>query len=206
MTLRLSVLVLCVALCFMSPAQGRAAGAAVTPQVKAVLEKAMDVQTRADLQGDAHRKERAELVHKLIADNFHSGEMAKNSVKEEWDKLTPKQRSEFQDLFTQLFEDSYTRLVLNFLQRETIEYGKEYQKDGSGHVETVIMRSNEHIPVNYELAQSSGRWLIRDVEIDGVSIVENYHSTFRRVIQADSFEGLLKKMRIQSQALGDRPS
>jgi len=171
--------------------------------VKSVLDKAMDIQTRPDLHGEAQVKERTRLIRQLISENFAAEEMAKESLKDSWDKLSPAQRTEFQKLFTSLFQDSYTRMVLNFLQKETVEYGQESTENKGVKVPTTIMRANEHIPVDYHLIQKNGRWLIADVDIDGVSIVENYRSTFRRVIQTSSFDNLLQKMRLQSQAIQD---
>jgi phospholipid transport system substrate-binding protein len=169
--------------------------------VTSVLDKAMDIQTQPNLQGEANKNKRAAMIRQLISENFDAEAMAKESIKENWDKLTPGQRSEFQKIFTSLFQDSYTRMVLNFLQREKVEYGSEAPEDKGVKVPTTIMRANEHIPVDYHLVQKSGRWLITDVDIDGVSIVENYRNTFRRVIQSSSFDNLLQKMRLQSQAL-----
>ena len=174
-----------------------------TAQVKQVLDKAMDIQTRPDLQGDSNRKARSKLIHQLISENFLSENMAQESLKGNWEKLSQKQRTEFQDLFTRLFQDSYTRMVLNFLQKEAIEYRSQSEESKAVKVQTVIMRANEHIPVHYDMVQKSGRWFIRDVEIDGVSIVENYRNTFQRVIQKESVEGLLQKLRVQSQAIRD---
>ncbi len=184
-----------------SPSMAASPGGAAT--VKAVLDKAMDIQTRPDLQGEANLKERTRLIRQLISENFAAEEMARDSLKESWDKLSPAQRTEFQKLFTALFQDSYTRMVINFLQRENVEYREESPADKGVKVPTTIMRANEHIPVDYHLVQKNGRWLITDVEIDGVSIVENYHNSFRRVIQTSSFDNLLQKMRLQSQAIQD---
>lgn len=174
-----------------------------TSRVKGVLEKAMEIQTRPDLEGDAHRAERAKLVRQVIAENFLAGQMAQESIKDQWDKISPAQRREFEDLFTVLFQDSYTRMVLNFLKKENIEYKGESSESGGMRVGTVILRTNEHIPVDYHLVQKSGRWLIRDVDIDGVSIVSNYTNTFRKVIGKGSFEDLLEKMRLQQKAIGE---
>ena len=185
------------------PSPVRAGSEDATAQVKAVLDKAMDIQTRPDLQGEAHRKERSKLIHQLIGENFLSDNMAKESLAGSWEKFSQKQRTEFQALFTKLFQDSYTRMVLNFLQKETIELRGQSEEGKAVRVRTVIMRSNEHIPVNYALVQKSGRWFIEDVEIDGVSIVENYKNTFQRVIQKESAAGLLQKLRVQSQAIRD---
>ena len=200
--------ILCLSLLLMLGGSYKAAGlTSGTATVKSVLDKAMDIQTQPDLQGETNVKKRAQLIRQLIAENFAAEEMAKESLKESWDKLTPAQRTEYQKLFTTLFQDSYTRMVLNFLQKENVEYRQE-ALDGKGvTVPTTIMRANEHIPVDYHLVQKNGRWLISDVDIDGVSIVENYRNTFRRVIQTSSFDNLLQKMRLQSQAVqGDSAS
>jgi phospholipid transport system substrate-binding protein len=188
-----------VLLLFGSPSMANAATGSAT--VKSVLDKAMDIQTQPDLQGESNVKKRAGMIRQIISENFDAEEMARQSLKENWDKLTPGQRSEFQKIFTGLFQDSYTRMVLNFLQREKVEYRQESPENKGVKVPTTIMRANEHIPVDYHLIQKGGRWLITDVDIDGVSIVENYRNTFGRVIQSSSFDNLLQKMRLQSQAI-----
>ena len=72
-------------------------------------------------------------------------------------------------------------------------------------VECGIFLYDEHIPVEYALVQKDGQWGIQDVTIDGVSIVGNYHNQFHKVILAQSFDALLKKMRLQSQATRTNP-
>ena len=198
MTIR-TALAVSVAVCLLfggGLAQAKESGA--TAQVKQVLDKAMEIQTREDLGGDGHRNERAKLVHELIDANFSSSDMAKEALSDNWGALSAPQRTEFVTLFTRLFQASYTRMVLNFLQRESVEYRGETDKAGATQVSTVITRANEHIPVDYLLIKKSGRWLITDVVIDGVSIVENYRNSFSRVIRTSSFASLLDKMRLQS--------
>jgi phospholipid transport system substrate-binding protein len=203
MTIRVSYLICFSLILMLGGSPTMAASTSGSAAVKAVLDQAMDIQTRPDLHGEANLKERTRLIRQVISENFAAEEMARESLKESWDKLSPTQRTEFQKLFTALFQDSYTRMVLNFLQRENVEYRQESTANKGVKVPTTIMRANEHIPVDYHLVQKDGRWLIADVDIDGVSIVENYHNSFRRVIQTSSFDNLLKKMRLQSQAIQD---
>lgn len=177
--------------------------ATATEGVKHILDKAMEIQNRPDLQGTEQRTARAQLIRQLIADSFLATDMARESLKEQWDKVPTGKRQEFVSLFTELFQDSYTRMVLNYLKQQTVEYRGEQSMPGNARVQTGIKRANEHIPVEYTVVQKEGRWLVRDVSIDGVSIVENYQTQFRRVMQAQSFEELLKKMRLQSQAIRD---
>lgn len=183
-----------------SKASAQTAGA--QPAVKAVLDRAMEIQTKAELQGDANRKERARLIRQLISESFLAEEMARESIGENWDKLSAKQRGEFTSVFKDLFQDSYTRMVLNFMQKETIEYKGESPSSGGAQVRTVIMRAAEHIPVDYKMERKNNNWYIRDVDIDGVSIVGAYKDKFRVVIKKDSFDGLMKSMKLQRQASG----
>ncbi|MHC1728443.1 MAG: phospholipid-binding protein MlaC [Syntrophobacteraceae bacterium] len=171
-----------------------------TAQVKAVLEKAMEIQTRPETQGSEHRKARSTEIRKLISESFLSAEMARESLDDHWNKLSAQQRQQYQDLFTGLFQDSYTRMVLNFLKRETVEYREETPAGQYVKVGTVIMRTNEHIPVDYILEKKGQKWSIRDVVIDGVSIIDNYKNTFGRVIRTQSFDVLIQKMKIQKKA------
>lgn len=200
--IRTLVLGMCACVAFMGMTPDRAgASQGAMDQVKSVLDRAIEIQTRKDLEGEGQRKERARLVRELIASSFVSDDMARDSLGGHWGKLSQKQRGEFQRLFSELFQDSYTRMVLNFLQKETIEYRGEVPKGKGMLVQTVIVRANEHIPVDYHLTQKSGKWWIRDVEIDGVSIVQNYRDTFNREISRSSFESLLQKMRVQNEAM-----
>jgi len=63
------------------------------------------------------------------------------------------------------------------------------------------VRTNDSIPVDYLLHQQGGNWLLYDVIVDGVSILEKYKSGFAREIQARSFQSLLNKMKTQLKAV-----
>ncbi len=191
------MVVLCLAVCLGAPSWG---AESATATVQALLGQAMEIQTRPALQGPEQRETRAQLIRQLIARHFLPVEMAHATIKESWESLSPAQRREFETLFIDLFQNSYTRMVLNYLHRETVAYEGEQPEGGGRRVRTSILRVNEHIPVEYSLVQKDGQWGIQDVTIDGVSIVGNYHNQFHKVILAQSFDALLKKMRLQSQA------
>ena len=169
-------------------------------QVRSVLDAAMDVQTRPGLQGPEHRKERAALIRKLISENFLTAEMSRDSLQGYWEKLSAKQREQYQTLFTSIFTDSYSRRVLDFLKRETIEYPGETPEGIYTKVSTIIMRTNEHIPVDYILERKEKKWMIRDVIIDGVGTVETYRNGFGAFLRNNAFDALIQRMATQKRA------
>ncbi len=172
--------------------------------VKKVLDSVMKIQTDPGLQGHENRYKRAMEIKKIIKENFDSYGMAKSSVQGYWKNIPGNKKKKFSEVFSDLFQDSYTRLVLNFLKKEHIEYLGQQVKDGHATVKTAIVRSNDRILVDYYLRlvnKNNKKWIIEDVSIDGVSIVGNYRSIFRREIARNSFDSLLKKMVIQQKAI-----
>ncbi len=176
-----------------------------TSQVRSMLEEVMAVQTNPQLQGAEFRNQRRAGIKRIIAQNFEFNAMAKHSLGQHWDKLNEAERAEFKALFQDLFQDSYTKLVLDFLKQEKILYNQEELRQSQALVKTTIVRVNEEIPVDYSLTVSQGRWVVEDVIIDGVSIVRNYQRSFTQVIQRESYKSLLQKMRLQQQAI-EKPS
>lgn len=176
-------------------------GGQSTECVRGILEQVMSIQTDPQMQGREFREKRRAAVKKVIADNFHFDTMAKQALGQHWESLDEKKRLEFKLLFQDLFQDSYTRLVLDFLGREKVLYTQEDVRQDHALVKTTIVRMKEEIPVDYSLVAVEQKWLVDDVKIDGVSIIQNYQKAFSRVIKQESYEALVKKMRLQQQAI-----
>jgi phospholipid transport system substrate-binding protein len=172
-----------------------------TAYVQGILNNVLAIQNNPAYEGPAHEATRGRLIHQIIAKSFDFAKMVQDSLGSTYHSLSPGQRREFTDTFSYLFQDSYTRLVLNFLKKENIEYKREQQQGGQARVDTILVRPNERIPVDYLMHRRSQNWLLYDVIVDGVSILENYRTQFARVIKAQSFGVLLQKMKTQRRAI-----
>lgn len=170
-------------------------------RIRAMLEEIMTIQTDPAIEGSEHREERRNAIKKIIGSNIDFDAMAQLALGPHWAGLSAAQRSEFKQIFQDLFQDSYSRLVLNFIKREKVLYPKEELHKGDAVVMTVIVRANDEITVDYTLSLNGGRWLVVDVKVDGVSIAGNYRNAFDRVIKKESFAGLVERMKIQQKAL-----
>ena len=181
--------------------QTRAVAGTPTEVVREMLGAVMTIQSDPGLQGPGSRAARRAEIKKVILGNFTFDEMARETLGQYWNTLDGRRRSEFRSVFQDLFLDSYSRLVLDFLKKERIVYVGEDSGQGRTAVKTLIQRTNEEIPVDYYLIQVEGGLKVRDVSIDGVSIVGNYRNSFSRIIKKESYESLLKKMKLQQQTL-----
>jgi len=169
-------------------------------QVKATLEAASAILGDPKLAGPEKEEERREAVKKIIFDRFDLREMAARSLGDQWVKLTPSQQEEFVQVFGDLFQRSYTRLVLKFLPERRTLYGQE-RLDGSTALvkTTLVSQRNERLPVDYRLIRKGSRWAFFDVIIDGVSIVGNYRTQFSKIIRNSSYESLVRRMKLKQE-------
>ncbi len=168
-----------------------------TDYVRGILDQVMAIQNNPALTEPARARE----IRRVIQKSFDFPLMAKNSLGPVYDRLNPAQRRDFVNTFGYLFQDSYTRMVLNFLKQETIKYHQEHRENGQARVNTTIVRANETIPVDYLMRRQQPGWLLFDVNVDGVSILDNYKSQFAQVIRTQSFNSLLQKMKTQLRAV-----
>lgn len=168
-----------------------------TEYVRGILDRVMAIQNNDSLSREARSQE----IHQIVSSSFDFNEMARDVLGSTYGQLSSGQRNEFIDTFRYLFQDSYTRMVLNFLKNENIEYGKATQEGGKAKVDTVIKRPNENIPVTY-MMRSAGGWILYDVNVDGVSILSTYRSQFANVIRTKGFNYLIDKMKQQRRGIG----
>ncbi len=176
-----------------TPALGATPGAFV----KTILDEVLAIQTNPALEGTNHETDRAQAIRRVIQKSFDFPYMAEQSLGAVYERLNPGQRQEFTQVFTSLFQTSYTNMVLRFLKKETVKYGKETVTGTEARVDTTLVRTNDSIKVEYLLRQKNGGWLIYDVVVDGVSILDKYKSGFAREIQSGSFDTLMNKMKTQ---------
>ena len=176
---------------------------AATPKafVKNILDEVMAIQSNPAMEGPSHESARGQAIRRVIQKNFDFSFMAQDSLGAAYDRLSPGQRQEFSSVFSSLFQASYTNMVLRFLKREEIKYGSETVTGNKARVDTTLMRANDHIQVEYLLHQKGGSWLLYDVVVDKVSILDKYKSGFAREIQTGSFDSLLNKMKTQLKAV-----
>jgi phospholipid transport system substrate-binding protein len=123
--------------------------------------------------------------------------MARRALAIHWRERTPQEQQEFVRLFRDLVEGTYiNRLESSIQEKREIQYVGE-QVDGSRATvkTTVVTRRNQQVPIDYRLQKADGRWLIYDVLVEGISLVNNYRSQFNRIITSSSYNDLVQKMK-----------
>ncbi len=186
---------LTLALCLILALPGAPAVAgAPTEVVKGTVDEVIRILSDPALKAPSQKQHRRELVKRAVARHFDYEEMAKRSLGHPWRGLSRAQQAEFVRLFGELLEASYSDKIERYTD-EKVTYLGENLDDDYAEVRTVIVRRNDRIPMDYRLHQASSGWMVYDVSIEGVSLVSNYRSQFRRIIQESSYAELVRRLR-----------
>lgn len=143
--------------------------------------------------------ERLLAVRRLVNDALDFRETAALALGRRWRTATPAQQREFTQLLADLLERSYiSRLAAqaSLAGGPQVEYLEESVEGGEAFVWTTIARrSGGHILLGYRMIDRDGRWKVRDVVVDGVSVAANYRAQIERFLEVSSMADLLAHMR-----------
>ena len=140
-------------------------------------------------------EERRKMLRSTLNERFDWTEMAKRSLAEHWKSLTEEEKKEFVPLFTDLLENTYMNRIENY-SGDKVNYDDEKVKGDYSLVKVTIFTDKQvEIPVAYKMKKKGPEWMIYDVSIEGVSLVNNYRQQFDSVILSSSYQGLVEKLK-----------
>lgn len=166
-----------------------------TEQIKLTIDKMIDILGDPALKNPAKVEERRKLLRDTASERFDWREMARRSLAKHWQQRTDAEIKEFVPLFTDLLEQTYMKRIENY-SGDKVSYDGEKVKGQYSLVKVRIATSKQtEIPVVYRLRKKGSQWLIYDVSIEGVSLVNNYRKQFDSVILSSSYQGLVEKLK-----------
>lgn len=144
---------------------------------------------------DRARDEVRVLAHAL----FDGRRAARSALGAEWEKRSGAEREEFSRIFTAVLERAYVEMVRARLPRDRPPAVHVVAEDITGHrtatVRTRVQaKDSSDVRIDYLMTRPDAEWLVHDIVIDGVSLVENYGAQFARVLRTSSYSELVERL------------
>ncbi len=155
-------------------------------RVKDSVEKVITVLKEKSID----KEDRWKRIGVVINESFDFRSMSQSILATNWKRATVEERQQFVFFFSQYLEDTY-RMKIEAYTNQKVEFVGETIRGKRAIVETLIITDDVEIPVNYKLKENDGNWFAYDVIIEGVSLVNNYRSTFSVIVKNDGMDGLL---------------
>ena len=169
----------------------------VTDEVLAI------VRTDKDIRAGNTRKV-LDLVEAKVLPNFNFAHMTRLAVGPSWRRASSAQQQNLTNEFRALLVHTYTSAFTQY-RDQVVEYRPLKLQAGDT---DVVVRSlikqkggGDPIDINYSMEKLDTGWKVYDVTIAGVSLVQNYRSTFNNEIQKSGIDGLIETLRNKNKTL-----
>jgi phospholipid transport system substrate-binding protein len=189
--------VLC-ALCFVAPTACFAVDEAPDVFIKRVAVETLDaVKADKSLKGGDVGKI-MQLVDTKLVQHINFRRMTALATGPHWRKATPEQQKRLQDEFKLLLVRTYSG-ALSQVSDQTIELkpmrGEIDEKNLI--IRTEVKGRGDPIQLDYRLEKTPGEgagWMIYDLNVMGIWLIENYKSQFTKEINAGGIDGLISSL------------
>jgi phospholipid transport system substrate-binding protein len=168
---------------------------AVHDQLQGTISKVIEILKNPAFKGDASIQQRRENLRKAIYERFSFEKMSQLSLGKHWKDRSEAEKKEFIELFGKLLEETYISKIEGYTN-EKVEYLKEIITDKKAQINTRIITEKVEIPIDYRLYQEKdGTWMVYDLIIEGVRLVNNYRSQFDEILQRDNYRKLIEDLK-----------
>lgn len=166
-----------------------------TEDVRKTTDKLIAIVSDPAMKSADRAAERARRIRKAVDERFDWKEMSKRSLARHWKKRTEREKEEFIDLFGKLLERTYLDKVEGYSGEKVLYVGERVDGNYGLVVVKIVTRKDTEILVKYKLKKKGSEWLVYDISIEGISLVNNYRKQFNSIMTRSSYEDLIKKLR-----------
>ncbi len=158
-------------------------------QVRLTVDEIITILRDGQLESTAKR----EKISAVVRQKFDFRAMSQSTLSTNWRKASSVEQQRFVALFSELLEETYLRRIDAYSDEE-VSYVQEAVRDKRAVVDTIIRSKTADIPVSYKLVLRSDGWRVYDVVVEEISLISNFRSSYREIVQKEGISGLLAKM------------
>ena len=166
-------------------------------EIQAMTKEKVDLVIQTLKDTSLSKKEKKEGILKTIDGLFDFNLMARLSLgKKDWKALSKAKRKEFSMLFVDRLKQSYLDKLDLYTDEEVVVGEAKLTKKNRVEVLTYLITKDDKKEMTYKLYKSKKKsWMVYDVDVLGVSIVQTYRSQFSGILKKESMEQLMERMR-----------
>ena len=138
---------------------------------------------------------KGEQIIKIIDEVFDYELMARIALgKETWDTLSEQKQKKFTKIFETKLKNSYIEKLELYNDQKVKIIGLNPYKNARLQLETELLGKEGTYKINYNFynkSKDSEQWLIYDVDLVGVSIIQTYRQQFSGLLKEKTFDEML---------------
>lgn len=141
-------------------------------------------------------------VEKTISGIFDFTELSLRTVGPGWNGFSDDQKNRFATAFEVLLRETYLEKLAGYDGEKVIYQGETASSKGDKvEIKTIVDLKDKPVPVAYRMLEKNKRWVVYDVIIEGVSMVQNYRTQFQDLLASGDTEALIKRIHDKAEEL-----
>ena len=145
--------------------------------------------------------ERLVAIRALFSKVFDFRGAAERVLGPEWRTRTAVEQREFTSVFAGFVQRGFVYWLASVAEVDTggggitvLYLGESVDRDRAAVRTAIVGRGGRQIRLDHEMVYQGNHWMVRDITIDGISLLTNYRAQFERVIRASSYRDLVARM------------
>jgi phospholipid transport system substrate-binding protein len=138
--------------------------------------------------------EKGKQIINIIDEVFDYEIMARIALGKTWNTLSQDKQKEFSKVFETKLKDSYIDKLKLYNDQKVKIVGLNPYRDTRLQLETELLGKDGIYKINYNFynkSKDSQNWLIYDVDLVGVSIIQTYRQQFEGLLKEKTFDEML---------------
>jgi phospholipid transport system substrate-binding protein len=166
-----------------------------TSYIRANVDAVVGILTSPEYEAETDKDAQLRQIEAVVDNFFDSEELSKRSLGQYWRIFTEEQKQEFKPLFLKLIKQVYLKKSVSY-NGEVVNYNQEIIKsDTLAEVHTTLTSPTLNMPIIYYMIRKDVSWKVYDVSVENVSLVKNYRSQFRSILQNNSPDYLIATLK-----------
>ena len=161
--------------------------------LQSIMQENID-KSREALKKEQDTDKAAQQIIKIFDPIFDYELMAKLSLSKRYNALTPAQKKEFNKAFEEQLKFSFTS-KLGLYKDEDIKVTTMERAKERIFLNSEMVINGEKRAIIFKFYDKKGDWLIYDVDIVGISIIQTYRSQFADLLDKADFNTLLDTLK-----------
>lgn len=171
--------------------------------IRRSTDRALAIVMDPALKGPEKREERRQKIRAVVDEGFNWDDMARSALGRHWRARTPEERKVFVPLFADLLRNTYMSKIEGYTGNKVLYKGERVEGSYARVSVEIITTKGTAVPVVYSVKQFDGKWLVYDLAIEGVKLVNNYRRQFDSILDRGSFAQLIEKLKAKVASIKD---
>ena len=164
-------------------------------KIKSIMEEKTALITSILKKNSLSKQQKEDKIVKIVEELFSYNTMAMISLGKRWKELSKQKRHKFVEVFSKKLQQSYFDKLELYTDQKIVIANPTKVNAKRIALKSDIISKDETYEVVYKFYKSKGdHWLIYDVNLAGVSIIQSYRKQFDDYLKTKSLDQLIQSL------------